>query len=75
MTTTNNPYARPLVGKYFKCEKPSHRSNDCRARKTDKLVGHKNDFEKGDARDNMINDINNIEIIKEKGEYVACVIK
>ncbi|GKA23395.1 bZIP transcription factor 60 [Tanacetum coccineum] len=30
-TKTTNPYARPVMGKCFKCGVPSHRSNDCSA--------------------------------------------
>nr|GEU53316.1 bZIP transcription factor 60 [Tanacetum cinerariifolium] len=30
-TKTTNPYARPVMGKCFKCGVPGHRSNDCRA--------------------------------------------
>nr|GEV20023.1 RPM1-interacting protein 4 [Tanacetum cinerariifolium] len=29
-TKTTNPYARPVMGKCFKCDVPGHRSNDCR---------------------------------------------
>ncbi|CAL9758940.1 unnamed protein product, partial [Musa acuminata subsp. burmannicoides] len=75
-TTTNNPYARPLVGKCFKCGESGHHSNDCRAHKTVNLTDHKDDFEEeGDAQNDTINDIDNAEIVEEEGEHVACVVK
>ncbi|CAL9192661.1 unnamed protein product [Musa hybrid cultivar] len=73
-TITNNPYARPLVGKCFKCGEPSHRSNECRARKTVNLTDHKDNFE-GDAQDDTIDDIDNAKIAEKEGEHDACVVK
>lgn len=31
---TDNPYARPYVGKCFRCNQQGHKSNECPTRKT-----------------------------------------
>ena len=50
-TTINNPYARTLVKKCFKCGKPDYRFNECCAR-TINLTDHKDNFkEKGHAQE------------------------
>ncbi|CAL9769053.1 unnamed protein product [Musa acuminata subsp. burmannicoides] len=61
--------------KYFKCGELGYHFNEYRTHKTVNLTNYKDDFEEeGDAQDDTIDDIDNVEIAKE-GEYVACVIK
>lgn len=35
---TLNPYAKPILGKCFKCNQPGHRSSDCPRRKAVNIV-------------------------------------
>lgn len=73
-TGTNNPYARPTIGKCFKCGEPGHRSNECRARKSVNLVDYDDEHEE-EVEYNNDDDLENAEIADEEGEQVTCVIQ
>jgi len=38
-------YAKPWVGKYYRCGKPRHRSNECPKRRSVNMAGYKDEDE------------------------------
>lgn len=54
---------------------PDHHSNEYHAYMTVNLADYKDDYKRGDAQDDTINDIGNTKIVKEKEKHVACIVK
>ncbi|PWA44345.1 hypothetical protein CTI12_AA527210 [Artemisia annua] len=70
-TKPSNPYARPVVGKCFKCGVPGHRLNECRATggKINLTVKY-DEFDNGEGTDNK--DEDDVEICHlEGGDYAT----
>lgn len=65
-----NPYARPMIGKCFKCGEPGHRSNECRARKSVNFIEEQAEFQEEEG----INE-DEIEVAEETGEHLNCVVQ
>ncbi|KAL5566080.1 hypothetical protein UlMin_029244 [Ulmus minor] len=72
----NNPYARPMVGKCFRCNQPGHRSNECPTRPQTHLVDvqdeeeeFKEEFEEASER------LSPVVLDGDEGEPLMCVLE
>nr|GMD42268.1 transposon Ty3-I Gag-Pol polyprotein [Ipomoea batatas]GMD47024.1 transposon Ty3-I Gag-Pol polyprotein [Ipomoea batatas] len=67
--TTSNPYAKPFVGKCFKCGETGHRSNECRARRSVNLIEENTGEEDGEFHEE------DVEVAEEVGEHLSFVVQ
>jgi len=56
-----NPYAKPGVGKCYKCEEPWRRSNECIKRKQVNMT----DYEDGRKEEVVIEGLNDSDFVEE----------
>jgi len=65
-----NPYAKPRVGKCYKCDEPGHRSNECPKKKSVNMA----DYE--DKDEVLIdNELEDSDFVEEGREAATCVIQ
>nr|GLL39739.1 uncharacterized protein LOC109163967 [Ipomoea trifida] len=67
--TTSNPYAKPFVGKCFKCGETGHRSNECRARRSVNLIEENTGEEDEEFHEE------DVEVAEEVGEHLSFVVQ
>nr|GMD37694.1 transposon Ty3-I Gag-Pol polyprotein [Ipomoea batatas] len=66
-----NPYARPMIGKCFKCGEPGHRSNECRARKSVNMVNQVTEGDEENCEFNEETEIAEEEVSKALVQYLG----
>lgn len=71
MTKEENPYAKPIPEKWFKCGKPGHRSNECPNRRVNLVGGEENGVVEDWAEDDPYDGVDYAEEEEERVNRVV----
>lgn len=71
MTKEENPYAKPIPEKWFRCGKPGHRSNECPNRRVNLLGGEENGVVEDWAEDDPYDGVDYAEEEEERVNRVV----
>ena len=65
-----NPYIKPDIGKYYRCEEPEHKSNKCPKRKQVNIMDYRDEGEGV-----VIEEGSDSDFAEEHGDPIACVVQ